>query len=583
MDIVKFHPNERVGLPDFEPATGKLQLLDGIRENRVLQLPAGRTTGTANTGMRVFGGFVATIPTSTTVQLTSGTGILSWLDRSTLHHGIAVGDQAPSSYTLDFSTASPGTYAIYARFVYSDGSQENRVFWNPAAVPPGEAVTNVATRQTATWEATYQDAALSPPGSGEWIKLWEATVIAGPSVSALDDFRHLYFEGDVNFGNYTAAEWGDGANDRAVDRGTYPITDWHMFVQMVRRQLRDILYPDIPYGHVYEVPIALSNLDDEHWGSGGSPTEKGRHKNITVGADTRFWDIQTQTVAGPAQALRLRDATSGISGEVTIRNAPDGTLMELLMQPRSAGVDLSTGDAIEIRGGDSGNQLRLRHEIQAADQQRTVLWGSGDEDFSFLTGTGHTFPGMHSERGYYFKQAQSMRIYVPAEIGAANSYGGWREGTGSSNAFNGIRTSASSIYSVMVVDWLPENAALNSVDVTWVQESVETTNKLRLYVLKCQNTVWGPGIPGGDAVSEINLNSSSQFVEFGAGGSGQSPAVGAWGIDRFAVDQNFTFQRSQGHFLVLRLRSCDTGTSWVMGFTLNFTYQWATHLPLTNI
>jgi hypothetical protein len=246
MDRVSILPNQRVGIPDYEDgAGGRLVQEDQHRENRTFLLPSGRQTGGAVTSARLFSGWdweTITFDTDDSATLNRGAGIFPVLDDDgTLIFGQLAGDEGVASVILDFSGASPSsTQAVYIRAVSTLGSFENRVFWNPDASPSAAELTdNVSTRRLAAWQAVFQDTSAPAPGNGEYVKIWDVVMNGASKITSVTDYRHLYFEGDVN-GSF-AHEWGDGANDRSATRETYGITDNHMFVQAVRRQLADIL------------------------------------------------------------------------------------------------------------------------------------------------------------------------------------------------------------------------------------------------------------------------------------------------------------------------------------------------------
>ena len=582
MDYAKFYANERVGLPDFEDATGKLVLLDQIRKTVVLELPTGRDTGQAATSMRILEGFLATIASSTTVLLATGKAILRWLDGSTVRHGVVLGDQSPSSYTLDFSAASPGTYAIYVRFVYSSSDQQNRVFWNPAASPPAEEIDNVATRETATWEATFQDSALSPPGNGEWMKVWEVDVIAGPTVNAVTDMRHFYFEGDA-YGAGFAHEWGDGANDRSASRHTYPIADWHLFGQMVRRQLKDIIDRDANTNHVKLPAIDLERLSDEHFGPTAAAAEKGKHQEINVGAADRFWKLHTvDTGPGTLKELHLVDQDGGNDGELGLIIAANGAVAQLLVQQRGHGVAMNVSDYFDIRGADD-DQFILRHQIIGANEQRTGIHGSGDEQLSISTGSSATNPGVWAKDGFWTSVDRTVSIWVPAVKfaecneestewtllgGRAEDHGAWY-----------ITGDATERELQLDIDWLPEGAVLNSIGVYWKQSAAGGgSREMRLYATKVKFTRTATGYDASPAFTVLGLKATNNYIAYG---DTSSAPYNNNALDVLTCTTNNTFSRSDQEILRLAVTSPDNATPacYVYGVRLNFTFRWVSPFP----
>lgn len=262
MDRPTWYPNERVDIADLRAATGALVLAELERWQRVLTLPAGRsTTGQAATSARVLSGFTRTI-VGNVFTLAAGAGIFARNDSGALSFGLLGGDQAPASYAL--TLGSDGVHAIWVRMVETPSATENRVFWD--ATGATEVVESVTTRTVATWEAVSRLASAGPPGLGEYAKLWEATV-AGGVITASADFRHFFFEGSAHPSDAYEHEWGSG-NDRNADRATYGVQDLHRFVSMVRRQLSDIVDPVGGQAAHKAVTVGLHQLDDEHLTSG---------------------------------------------------------------------------------------------------------------------------------------------------------------------------------------------------------------------------------------------------------------------------------------------------------------------------
>lgn len=285
MERVQILPNERVGIADYEAgAGGRLVQEDLSRIARVTILPAGKTTGAAATQARILDGFDwsgITLGVSTTATLSRGGGIFPYLDDdNTLLFGMVGGEEGPATRIVDFATASPSsTQAVYVRMVTTFSDFENRVFWNPSGAPAAEFVDNIATRKPVTWEVTFQAASVAPPGNGEWVKIYEITIGAGGTIDAVTDYRHFYYEGDpqATFGAYSV-EWGDGANDRNIDRATYGVVDQHTWTQALRRQLSDIIglngwykAPGVSLNDVRPLADRLITVDDPS-GAGGDGT-----------------------------------------------------------------------------------------------------------------------------------------------------------------------------------------------------------------------------------------------------------------------------------------------------------------------
>ena len=357
MDRLNVYPNERVGIPDFEAgAGGQLVQRDQVREGRVFLLPDGRATGSAATPSRVLGGFdfeAFTPSTVSTLTINRGRGIFPRItDDLQREFGLLVGDEGPDQQIIDFSpAASSSTQAVYVRATNTLGEFENRVFWNPGA--PVEFVDSVATRKVASWQVKFQDAGASPPGNGEWVKIWEVVIDGGGLVASVTDYRHFYFEGDPA-GSY-ASEWGDGADDRNTDRAAYGVMDNHLWAHLIRRQLTDIIGDG---GHYKAIPSSLKQLHplrdrfvtiDQPGGAGGDGTY------ATIG------DAITALNAADGGTILLREGTyvitaapATITKTINFLGVEDGVFIEnqinadVFLLDFAAGADGSTVQGINF-------------------------------------------------------------------------------------------------------------------------------------------------------------------------------------------------------------------------------------------
>lgn len=333
MKRVKFYGNERVGLPDMQDSAGALLAIDNLlRQARITVLPDGKNTGGAATSARIFSGFEYSVPgglgVGNTFILTAGRGIFPIYDNQELKFGLILGDFSPATKTLDFSAVSPGTYAVYVRYIYQQTDSENRIFWN--ATTAAEEVSNLTTRETGYWDATFKLSTEGPPGNGEYVKIYEVEITAGPVVNTVDDYRHLYFEGDAYAAAFTQ-EWGDGANDRNADRAAYPIEDWHQFAQFLRRQLKEIIDPTLNYAHAKLPDIDLK-------------TTKDTFDTIAATTGTANVGAATQSVTKPSDGVGIISPASTTYANGTVFSA----LTEILTY-------LANG---LYRGGDNTIQAR---------------------------------------------------------------------------------------------------------------------------------------------------------------------------------------------------------------------------------
>lgn len=304
MDRVRFLPNERVDLSDMEDsAGGKLALEEHLRDNSLLAIPSGRTTGSAGTSARILSGFgFASSPIGLgTATLVRGSAIMPYLDGSTLKFGLLQGSEGADSAVMDFTSTGDGTYAVYVKALFASGTFQNRVFWNPTATAT-EYIDNIASRDEAAWQVTFQATSAPAPGLGEWVKIWEIT-IASNLVDSIDDYRHFYYEGSVK--DTYADEWGDGADDRDDDRTLAPITDHHRYVSFVNRQLGDMIA-----GGKHKDPLVRNASAVRVTGAADHPTVAGAGIDHTYGMILDASDFSNPV----AYDQNLMNVISGIGG-----------------------------------------------------------------------------------------------------------------------------------------------------------------------------------------------------------------------------------------------------------------------------
>jgi hypothetical protein len=259
MQRTKTYPNQRLQLNDYE-AVAKLVLENLLRENRIFLLPDARDNNERGTEARVLSGFDLDNISGGTAILHRGTGVFPYWANGTRQFGILIGEEEPENYSLDFSLEPNDTYIVYVRLVDNSTDLENRIFWDPGAA--GEYVDNVATRTTPSWQYVFQPISVAPPGNDEWVPLW-AVGVNGGNISSANPYHPMYFEGQAWAAGYEH-EWGDGANDRNANRRLYGAHDMHTFVQLVRRQIADIIGAQ----HFSAIPLSLTAMDVEHQASG---------------------------------------------------------------------------------------------------------------------------------------------------------------------------------------------------------------------------------------------------------------------------------------------------------------------------
>ncbi|MAD95941.1 MAG: hypothetical protein CMB99_01305, partial [Flavobacteriaceae bacterium] len=232
-DLVRFEPNERVDIPDFNAIQQNAR--SAIRD--AFNTLAFGATGTF-TESRVLGGWQVTQDgggPAATVDVAYGTALgMEELPDTTIEYGTALGRLLTATQTIDFTGQPNNTYGVYVRFSHTSGVTGNRIFWN--ADTSAEEVGTINTRNVADWDVTFS---LASPGN-EYFQIADV-VWAGATVATGDitHTRDMFFEGHETGG--FASVWGDGGNDRNTDRGQYGARDLYTWVQAVRRQLRDVI------------------------------------------------------------------------------------------------------------------------------------------------------------------------------------------------------------------------------------------------------------------------------------------------------------------------------------------------------
>jgi hypothetical protein len=399
------YPNERVGLIDINDGLSELPREEHLRQAGIFILPPGRLTALTMTEMRTLGGWdlnAWVVDTSTQLTLNRGTALLKlYCDDGVLRHCILFGDCDPATYIIDVSLLADDLYAVYIRAVQAPGDPANRVFWNQGG-SPAEYTDMPNTRNTPTWEATILTDTAPPPGHGEWMKIYKVQVLSG-KVHAVTDYRHSFFEGSVP-GTYPE-EWGGGVHDRNANRILYGVKDLHWFVQLVRRQLAEI----IGVKHYTSSPRSLTALAVEHKVSGA---------HSDVNADTLIVTKST--------------ALTGAAGEdavVSCRPAP--------MNPDDLNVWLT-------------NKIDTERNLWSLDREG-VLSGPNlmYESFHYPTMADiESLPGIPGERfGKYFTAASTPIVSIGRSLLDTDRAGGrccvMRNEIGiAATCFGGVRTGA---------------------------------------------------------------------------------------------------------------------------------------------
>ena len=214
MRIVKWTPQERVDIPDIT-AMGFLVLGEFRRTVR------GALGVVSNSIINGFTVEPAGVPDTTiTVKLDNG-GALSFaygaeiVGARTDYGQLIGGDNSDGNtegnaqQSIDFTGQPVATYTVKIRFLYSDGANDNRAFWNETGNT--EFISAIDTRHLPQYE-------ISITGSGpEWIDLadvvWDNVSIDAGDIT---DLREGTFEGATPWQQTT--KLGSGGHARLYAR-----------------------------------------------------------------------------------------------------------------------------------------------------------------------------------------------------------------------------------------------------------------------------------------------------------------------------------------------------------------------------
>lgn len=245
MRIVKWNPQERVDTPDLT-AMSYLVLGEFRRTARGVLL--GDAASSPNYIINGFAVEEAAVPDTTIRVRLDIAGALSYafgaeLIGSRVDYGQVIGGddsngntEGNATQTLDFTGEPAATYTVQMRFVYTDGTSDNRAFWN--ATGNTEFISAVNTRTLSGFELRHSGAA-----SNEWIDLadvvWDGV---GPIGSAdITDLREFALEGTAPYYATTPLGSGGMANfSRALTRGSNGINAVYPALRALARQIQDI-------------------------------------------------------------------------------------------------------------------------------------------------------------------------------------------------------------------------------------------------------------------------------------------------------------------------------------------------------
>ena len=400
-NVLKIGPDERIDLPDMEALVKELPILDSIQKTRANVMPEGRDVGQAATYARIYDGFGISNIVGGGFDLARGNGVLYITLDGTLYFGIEVGDQGgQDSQAVDLSLYGNDDYGVWVRPTYSEADRENRVFWDTS----GEYVESAFTRETMVWEYTVVSTSAPDPSGGDWVKVWEVTVLAG-NVTASADYRHFFFEGDsVTGGGQWADEWGAG-NDRNADRALYGLKDWHMFAQMVRAQFGTLLGATYAW---YEAPDPdLSDLAVEHHTDG---------QHLEINATSAYLNQRT---GGPTDSTtRILTQIAGADHECLFQATDLGTVPLLRIVHDAANVYSIL--SLEPRGtagtyvnNDYGDLRALGRDVAGKYHgMRATVIDNAAGDWNYGFGRLDTVPPLQLWEGATYESAGTRGLHL---------------------------------------------------------------------------------------------------------------------------------------------------------------------------
>jgi len=509
MKLVKWTPNERVDLPDQEAGMGGLALKDLLRVSRLRILPVGRNGGQAGTEARIFDGFDLYGAAGALVYLRRGSGIFPITVEGAVQLGLVMGEVGDSFKTIDCSGFSDGDHAVYVRGRFVASTRENRVLVDASG---NEYVSHVDTRSELTWEYVAQEWAAASPGA-EYVKVGKITTTSG-AVTATEDYRHFFFEGDGAAGaGQWAAEWGGGANDRNADRAAYGIKDLHKFVQFTRTQFQSILGSGKKY---WEIPDPdLTDLAAEH-------NTNGTHGNVN--ADQV--DIGTpgtheyRIMAGSDGSERwtfFRCLDAANQGDMVLTHDKSEVYARVSIHPKGNGSSLSNGDNGEFYVGEDGvggPRYGFRATKVGATQTAYALGNLAGSPAVLInegTGYGASARGMVLQEGSYHLPAKTKMISSPT-IDYLPSTTNWTKGLrtpGVPSIYMGSHGNGTEVAYLQSKEF-PSDCTLNYVLVNLAISGATPTTPLTVAVYRCRKGA-------GATISRTLLQSATYALSTTAG------------------------------------------------------------------
>lgn len=403
---VRVESNQRIDKPDFEA----LQLGAHLAVRYALR---GLLFGTdAPASVAVVSSWTLTAAGSQ-LSIVPGRSVAGEvMPDGTVQDGHVLGEDGDASQTLDFVGEPAATYGIYVRADFSPGVSGSRIFWNAATEVEDAAA--IDTREVSGWNAVASATALGDGYVRIGTVVWNGAAFTSVTRA---DAPHL-LEGTLDSSGVEAvAAWGDGANDRDVDRASYGVQSLVRAFGLIRRQLKDIV--GAASGHWGSaVPTSLTaakaHIDTTTDPHGSAPTWTGTpvfNGGIDVNDPSDFSDEVTfhdnieLAGTGLGQLPRLVDSGyAADDGRLSIRTflPADFTPLD---GPWSAG-DWATPTYLRYLQGSGGSALTLlslssRYADAALGTTAgpyiyaIVLYGTDEA----AGGTGGTITGILQARG----------------------------------------------------------------------------------------------------------------------------------------------------------------------------------------
>lgn len=401
----------RVDLEDYLRGI-HLGLYETHRQAKALIIPHPVPIGGAALDGFVIEGFAVTgmgLTVATVALGTSARAILSETVDATIHHGVIAEDEiGAATITLDLTVAGVvGINDLWVRHVPQPGNPGTRAYWNDTTA--AEFLQSQDMDDQPRFELGISVAPALPAGWTTGLKIAELDLILPLlAINAIVPTRVYLFEGPEVDGFAPNNAWGAGA-DRNNARDVDGVHDLYTHIQMVRRQLQDIIGAAgfHSWSAISTNLPSLENLGVEHYPEDHGVYEN-HHKSFVVAADGVSANIifrtatlddsrvylgpkglvfDRPTIAGPSVRLVLSDAAT--DGGVII-SGPDGV----------AGGDMDLGEDAHLRFGDPdavpwtiSNDFALVARGAAADADRELGFEVAAADVVRMYGDGRLFLG----------------------------------------------------------------------------------------------------------------------------------------------------------------------------------------------